>query len=116
MRFASKTGCRVARVAESAHLNPTSLYRTLSLSGNLGLASLLAIFSAVGLKIQVQAVDAIDYACSSDYRIMTKTKQNCINASRLCRYVLTENHSGRKRSGNSTHRTGEAAKAESMAD
>lgn len=47
----------MARVAESAHLNPTSLYRTLSPSGNPELASLLAIFSAVGLKMQVQAVD-----------------------------------------------------------
>lgn len=47
----------MARVAESAHLNPTSLYRTLSPNGNPELASLLAIFSAVGLKMQVQAAD-----------------------------------------------------------
>lgn len=47
----------MARVAESTHLNPTSLYRTLSPNGNPELASLLAIFSAVGLKMQVQAVD-----------------------------------------------------------
>ena len=44
----------MARVAESAHLNPTSLYKTLSPAGNPELASLLAIFSAVGLKMQVR--------------------------------------------------------------
>lgn len=44
----------MARVAENAHLNPTSLYRSLSPAGNPELASLLAILSAVGLKMQVR--------------------------------------------------------------
>jgi probable addiction module antidote protein len=45
----------MARVAEKAHLNPTSLYRTLSPAGNPELANFLAILSAVGLKMQVSA-------------------------------------------------------------
>ena len=44
----------MATVAEKAHLNPTSLYRTLSPAGNPELASLLAILAAVGLKMQVR--------------------------------------------------------------
>jgi probable addiction module antidote protein len=46
----------VARIAEKAHLSPTTLYRTLSRSGNPELRSLSAILSVMGLRIAVQPV------------------------------------------------------------
>ena len=44
----------VQAVAEQAQLNPTQLYRTLSLQGNPALSSLTAILKAMGLRLAVQ--------------------------------------------------------------
>lgn len=46
----------VARIAEQAQLNPTTLYRTLSRSGNPELKSLSAILAAMGLRIAILPV------------------------------------------------------------
>lgn len=45
----------VTKVAEKAHLNPTSLYRTLSADGNPELRSLTAILDALGMRLSIQA-------------------------------------------------------------
>lgn len=44
----------VPKIAEQAQLNPTTLYRTLSRSGNPELRSLSAILGAMGLRIAIQ--------------------------------------------------------------
>lgn len=46
-----------AKIAEQAHLSPTTLYRTLSKAGNPELRSLSAILGAMGLRIAVQPLD-----------------------------------------------------------
>jgi probable addiction module antidote protein len=46
----------IARVAETAKLNPTQLYRTLSAEGNPELRSLSAILKVMGLRLAVQPV------------------------------------------------------------
>ena len=44
----------VAPVAKAAHLNATTLYRTLSAKGNPELKSLNALLGALGLRIAIQ--------------------------------------------------------------
>lgn len=44
----------VTQIAEKAHLNPTTLYRTLSRNGNPELKSLSAILGAMGLRVAIQ--------------------------------------------------------------
>lgn len=44
----------ISRVAETAHLNPTQLYRTLSADGNPELRSLTAVLRVMGLRLSVQ--------------------------------------------------------------
>lgn len=44
----------MAKIAERAQLNPTTLYRTLSRSGNPELRSLSAILGKMGLRIAIQ--------------------------------------------------------------
>lgn len=46
----------VPKIAERAQLNPTTLYRTLSHSGNPELRSLSAILGAMGLRIAIQPI------------------------------------------------------------
>jgi len=46
----------VAKIAEQAQLNPTTLYRTLSRAGNPELKSLSAILGAMGMRIAIQPV------------------------------------------------------------
>lgn len=46
----------VPKIAERAQLNPTTLYRTLSRSGNPELRSLSAILGAMGLRIAIQPI------------------------------------------------------------
>lgn len=48
----------VQTVAETAHLSPTQLYRTLSPNGNPVLSSLSAILKAMGLRLAVQTRQA----------------------------------------------------------
>lgn len=44
----------VSAVAKAAHLNATTLYRTLSVKGNPELKSLNALLGALGLRIAIQ--------------------------------------------------------------
>lgn len=46
----------VKEVAEAAHLNPKSIYRTLSPSGNPELKSFQAILSAMGMRLAVTPI------------------------------------------------------------
>lgn len=48
----------VQTVAETAHLSPTQLYRTLSPNGNPVLSSLSAILKAMGMRLAVQTLQA----------------------------------------------------------
>jgi probable addiction module antidote protein len=54
LRQMAKAFGGVTAVAESAHLNPTQLYRTLSPGGNPALSSISAILKAMGLRLAVQ--------------------------------------------------------------
>ena len=47
----------MSKVAETANLNPTQLYRTLSEQGNPELRSLQAILAAMGLRLAVRRID-----------------------------------------------------------
>lgn len=57
LRQMAKAFGGVQTVAESAHLSPTQLYRTLSPGGNPVLSSLSAILKAMGLRLAVKAVE-----------------------------------------------------------
>lgn len=54
LRQMAKAFGGVQAVAETAHLNPTQLYRTLSPEGNPALSSFSAILKAMGLRLAVQ--------------------------------------------------------------
>jgi probable addiction module antidote protein len=54
LRQMAKAFGGVQTVAESAHLNPTQLYRTLSPGGNPALSNFSAILKAMGLRLAVQ--------------------------------------------------------------
>jgi probable addiction module antidote protein len=54
LRQMAKAFGGVSAVAETANLNPTQLYRTLSEEGNPALSSLAAILKAMGLRLAVQ--------------------------------------------------------------
>lgn len=54
LRQMAKAFGGIQTVAEQAHLNPTQLYRTLSLKGNPALSSFSAILKAMGLRLAVQ--------------------------------------------------------------
>jgi len=56
LRQMAKAFGGVQTVAETAHLSPTQLYRTLSPDGNPVLSSLSAILKAMGLRLAVQSV------------------------------------------------------------
>jgi probable addiction module antidote protein len=58
LRQLAKAFGGVQKVAESANLNPTQLYRTLSSDGNPELSSLSAILKAMGLRLAVERVRA----------------------------------------------------------
>ena len=59
LRQMAKAFGGVTAVAESAHLNPTQLYRTLSPSGNPALSSISAILKAMGLRLAVQPLSHV---------------------------------------------------------
>lgn len=56
LRQMAKAFGGVQKVAATAHLNPTQLYRTLSPTGNPALSSLSAILKALGLRLAVQPI------------------------------------------------------------
>lgn len=58
LRQMAKAFGGVQTVAETAHLSPTQLYRTLSPDGNPVLSSLSAILKAMGLRLAVQSAQA----------------------------------------------------------
>jgi probable addiction module antidote protein len=58
LRQMTKAFGGVQAVADTAHLNSTQLYRTLSPEGNPALSSLSAILRAMGLRLAVQPVHA----------------------------------------------------------
>jgi probable addiction module antidote protein len=58
LRQMTKAFGGVQSVAEKANLNPTQLYRTLSVEGNPALSSLTAILKAMGLRLAVERVRA----------------------------------------------------------
>lgn len=58
LRQLAKAFGGVQKVAETAQLNPTQLYRTLSSQGNPELSSLVAILKAMGLRLAVERVRA----------------------------------------------------------
>jgi len=58
LRQMAKAFGGIQAVAETAHLNPTQLYRTLSPSGNPTLSNFSAILKAMGLRLAVQSVQA----------------------------------------------------------
>ena len=58
LRQMTKAFGGVQDVAEKANLNPTQLYRTLSVEGNPELRSLSAILKAMGLRLAVERVTA----------------------------------------------------------
>jgi probable addiction module antidote protein len=55
LRQMAKAFGGVQSVADTAHLSPTQLYRTLSPNGNPVLSSLSAILKAMGLRLAVQS-------------------------------------------------------------
>jgi probable addiction module antidote protein len=58
LRQMTKAFGGVQYIAEKANLNPTQLYRTLSVQGNPELRSLFAILKAMGLRLAVERVQA----------------------------------------------------------
>jgi probable addiction module antidote protein len=58
LRQMTKAFGGVQDVAQKANLNPTQLYRTLSVEGNPELRSLSAILKAMGLRLAVERVTA----------------------------------------------------------
>jgi probable addiction module antidote protein len=58
LRQMTKVFGGVQTVAEKANLNPTQLYRTLSVVGNPELRNLSAILKAMGLRLAVERVKA----------------------------------------------------------
>lgn len=60
LRQLTKAFGGIQTVAETAHLSPTQLYRTLSPNGNPVLSSFSAILKAMGLRLTVQSVHAQD--------------------------------------------------------
>jgi probable addiction module antidote protein len=58
LRQMTKAFGGVQDVAQKANLNPTQLYRTLSVQGNPELRSLSAILKAMGLRLAVERVRA----------------------------------------------------------
>lgn len=54
LRQIAKAFGGISAIAETAHLNPTQLYRTLSPEGNPALSSFSAILKAMGLRLAVQ--------------------------------------------------------------
>ncbi len=62
LRQMAKAFGGVQAVAETAHLNATQLYRTLSPSGNPALSNFSAILKAMGLRLAVQPVTDHEHA------------------------------------------------------
>jgi len=54
LRLVANAGGGIAKIAETAGLNKTSLYRMLSDKGNPELRSFLAILAAAGLRMQIE--------------------------------------------------------------
>lgn len=57
IRKVAKATVGVANVARSAHLNSTSIYRTLSEDGNPDLRNLTQLLSALNLRLSIQPMD-----------------------------------------------------------
>jgi probable addiction module antidote protein len=57
LRQMAKAFGGVPAVAEKAALNPTQLYRTLSVEGNPSLSSLMAILRAMGMRLAVKRIE-----------------------------------------------------------
>ena len=60
LRQMAKAFGGVPAIAEKAALNPTQLYRTLSAEGNPSLSSLTAILKAMGMRLAVKRIEAVD--------------------------------------------------------
>ena len=56
LRKVANAGGGIAKIAETAGLNKTSLYRMLSDKGNPELRSFLAILAAAGLRMQIEPI------------------------------------------------------------
>ena len=56
LRHVADAGGGIAKIAETAGLNKTTLYRTLSDKGNPELRSFLAILAAAGLRMQIEPI------------------------------------------------------------
>jgi len=56
LRRLSETCGGIQALAAKAHLNPTSLYRTLSAQGNPELRSMRAVLRALGLRLSVEPI------------------------------------------------------------
>ena len=56
LRKVANAGGGIAKIAEAAGINKTSLYRMLSDKGNPELRSFLAILAAAGLRMQVEPI------------------------------------------------------------
>ena len=56
LRHVVNARASIQQVAETARLNPTTLYRTLSGEGNPELRSFNAILSAVGLRMHIEPI------------------------------------------------------------
>ncbi len=59
LRQMAKAFGGVQAVADQAQLNPTQLYRTLSLDGNPALSNFSAILKAMGMRLSVQSVSEV---------------------------------------------------------
>ena len=57
LRYMAEAFGGVARLAEEAELNATTLYRTLSSQGNPELKSLRALLKAMGMRLAVQPLE-----------------------------------------------------------
>lgn len=62
LRQMAKAFGGVQAVAEQAQLNPTQLYRTLSLEGNPALSSFSAILKVMGMRLSVLPIQPVVHA------------------------------------------------------
>jgi probable addiction module antidote protein len=60
LRQMAKAFGGVPALAKEAHLNQTQLYRTLSPDGNPALSSFSAILKAMGMRLSVQPIQAVN--------------------------------------------------------
>ena len=60
LRYLARVFGGVSKLAEYAELNATTLYRTLSPKGNPELKSLTALLKAMGMRLAVQPLEALN--------------------------------------------------------